>query len=208
MNFLKNILFPGTRRHLCRSPVQYWSSDDYTRIVIRSSGPVRYKSLLTEKKQNQPRRLFVDFAQSSIEPQYTSPVHVEDGLLKKIHTRQSNPTTVRVALEIESISTYKIFSLNDPFRVIVDVHGQQKIISASKTLPQVGQEKIAGRPRPASNTPPVLTPAATKSSKQQKAERSQYDHSETFIVLEDHNKKEPGSAAKSQAVAGKAGLTL
>jgi len=189
-------------------PAQYWSSDDYTRIVIRSSGPVRYKSLLTEKEQNQPRRLFVDFAQSSIEPQYTSPVHVEDGLLKKIHTRQSNPTTVRVALEIESISTYKIFSLNDPFRVIVDVHGQQKIISASKTLPQVGQEKVAGRPRPASNTPPVLKPAATKTSKDQKAERSQYEHSETFIVLEDHNKREPGSAAKSQAVAGKAGLTL
>lgn len=189
-------------------PVQYWSSDDYTRIVIRSSGPVRYKSLLTEKKQNQPRRLFVDFAQSSIEPQYTSPVPVEDGLLKKIHTTQSNPTTVRVALDIESISTYKIFSLNDPFRVIVDVHGQQKIISASKTLPQVGQEKIAGRPRPSSSSSPVIKPETTKVSKEPRAERSQYDHNETFIVLEDHNKRKPGSAAKRQAVAGKTGLTL
>ena len=68
-----------------------------------------------------PRRLYIDFKKSYIEPQYRSPVPIEDGLLRRIRTSQLNPDTVRVVLDIESIIDYKIFNLSEPFRVVIDV---------------------------------------------------------------------------------------
>ncbi|MBE0584596.1 MAG: hypothetical protein IH612_12675, partial [Desulfofustis sp.] len=40
-------------------PVKYWSSKDYTRVVINTSGPVAYREELLEKVGNQPRRLYI-----------------------------------------------------------------------------------------------------------------------------------------------------
>ncbi len=107
-------------------PVKYWSSADYTRIVIRASAPVHYSSDLLEETTGQPRRLYIDFEQSFIQPQYRLPVPIEDGLLKQVRTGQFTNSTVRVVLDIDSISSYKIFNLNDPFRVVVDVHGNKE----------------------------------------------------------------------------------
>ena len=107
-------------------PAKYWSSKDYTRVVVQTSGPTAYKEELLEKIGNRPRRLYLDFQNSYIEPRYRSPIPIEDGLLKQVRTGQFSPDTVRVVLDIQSISDYKIFSLPDPFRVIIDVRGKKK----------------------------------------------------------------------------------
>ncbi len=133
-------------------PVKYWSSDDYTRVVINASGPVRYKEQLLEQSGDQPRRLFIDFFNSYIEPKYRAPVPIEDGLLRRIRTGQYNPSTVRVVLDIESISSYKVFSLADPFRVIIDVRGKEK------KEPQVLKTQISNKP-----TQPVKAPEQSSS---------------------------------------------
>lgn len=119
-------------------PVKYWSSDNYTRVVIMASGPVDYKDILLQDTKNIPRRLYIDFRKSYIEPQYRSPVPIEDGLLRSIRTGQFNSDTVRVVLDIESIDNYKIFNLTDPFRVVIDVRGKgeaAEIIAAQVVAP-------------------------------------------------------------------------
>ncbi|MDU9049690.1 MAG: N-acetylmuramoyl-L-alanine amidase [Candidatus Electrothrix sp. Rat3] len=116
--YLKKI--PGTVDVL---PVQYWSSDNYSRVVIKSSEPVAYHANLLDQQNGVPRRLFIDFHKSYIPLKYRSPVSIEDGLLKRIHTSQLDATTVRVFLDTESIADYKVFNLKDPFRVVVDVRG-------------------------------------------------------------------------------------
>ncbi len=119
-------------------PVKYWSSDNYTRVVINASEPVRYRERLLEKNKDKPRRLYIDFQESYIDPKYRSPVPIDDGLLKQIQTAQFTPEVVRVVLDIESISDYKIFSLPDPFRVIIDVRGETKVTekNSSKSTPK------------------------------------------------------------------------
>ena len=115
-------------------PVKYWSSDNYTRVVMMASGPVNYKEILLEETDNTPRRLYIDFKKSYIEPQYRSPIPIEDGLLKRIRTGQFSPDTVRVVLDIESISSYKIYSLPDPFRVVIDVRGEKIAKDVAKPM--------------------------------------------------------------------------
>ena len=111
---------PGTVDVL---PVQYWSSDNYSRVVIKSSEPVDYHVKLLDQQNGMSRRLFIDFKKSYISQKYRSPVSIEDGLLKRIQTSQLDATTVRVYLDTESIADYKVFNLKDPFRVVIDVRG-------------------------------------------------------------------------------------
>jgi len=189
-------------------PVQYWSSDDYTRIVIRASGPVTYTSKLLEKTGEQPRKLFIDFAHSSVEKKFTAPVRIQNGLLQQIKSVMVNGDTVRVGLDIESISNYKIFSLNDPFRVIVDVHGQQKILSSSKTLPKVMEERVRvaakTEPPPTASIPtPVPEPAKTVENKERQPEQS-----EPFVVLSANKKRKPAPGASVEKQGTGNGLSL
>jgi N-acetylmuramoyl-L-alanine amidase len=191
-------------------PVKYWSSDDYTRIVIRSSGPVRYSSTLADQQENKPRRLDIDFIQSTIETQYTTPVPIRDGLLQQIHSSQYNPTTVRVSLDIDGISSYKIFSLNDPFRVVVDIHGPQNIIATPKSLPDLKQGQIAAtvQVRAEPETTPALKPTARKSRLEPKEPVLAGTPQGQVVILEDRKKRDPRTAAGAGARPATGGLSL
>ncbi len=126
-------------------PVKYWSSEDYSRVIIKASGPVTYSAQLLEKSKNMPRRLYIDFQNCYIEPRYRSPVPITDGLLKQIRTGQYTQDIVRVVLDIESVSSYKIFSLPDPFRVVVDVRGtvKQTTPNTSKSLQKLKKPNLS-----------------------------------------------------------------
>jgi N-acetylmuramoyl-L-alanine amidase len=149
-------------------PVKYWSSDHYTRVVIMASGPVNYKEVLLEETDNTPRRLYIDFKDSYIEPQYRAPVPIKDGLLEQIRTGQFSPETVRVVLDIESIGSYKIFSLPDPFRVVIDVRGKghedlQEVAVAE--VPKIEKDQQKNIPKiddPTSSEIVVLKPSKKK----------------------------------------------
>ena len=176
-------------------PVKYWSSNDYTRIVIDASGPVTFKEQLLEQVGDQPRRLYIDFSNSYVDPKFRSPVPIEDGLLKRIRTGQYNADTVRVVLDIESISSYKVFSLPDPFRVVVDVRGQNKDESAA---PEVNQPIEQIQPiKPADKTPtealeePPPTPA--KAPAVVSTETATEAPAAKIIVLHDNKKNRVSS---------------
>ncbi len=172
-------------------PVKYWSSNDYTRVVIKTSGPVTYREELLEEIGNRPRRLYIDFLESYIEPRFRSPVPIEDGLLKQVRTGQYSTDTVRVVLDIESISSYKIFSLPDPFRVVIDVRGENKKPSRSLAINQKQSSNQlstsprtvpgAGAPRPRQSQPEGPTPDNTPIENEDKKAVS-------VIILKDKKK--------------------
>ncbi len=127
-------------------PVKYWSSDNYTRIVIKASAPVSYKDFQIEETPKAPKKLYIDFNKSYIAPQYRSPVPIKGGLLRGIHTEQLNSDTVRLVLDLQSIGDYKIFNLPNPFRVVIDVRGKNnkseksppaEIVSNRKNIPVI-----------------------------------------------------------------------
>jgi len=123
-------------------PAKYWSSNDYVRVVIMASGPVSYREELLESSPNNLQRLYIDFQDSYIEPQYRQPLNIENGLLQEIRTVQFSKDTVRFSLDVKNIDSYKIYSLPEPFRVVIDIRGKEG---------QSGQKKLA-RFRPAETT--------------------------------------------------------
>jgi N-acetylmuramoyl-L-alanine amidase len=119
--WLQNLQDPN-----CRSaelmPIRHWSSDQYTRVVIETSAPVKYNTYLLERDGDRPRRLFVDLKNCRIISNLNSSIPIDDGLLERVRSAQFSPDTVRVVLDTEStILEHKIFSLDNPFRIVIDV---------------------------------------------------------------------------------------
>lgn len=177
------------------SPAKHWSSDEYTRIVVQAEAPVHFSDSLLEKHGNQPRRLYIDFAQSQIAPENQAPIPIGDGLLQQIRVGQFDSTTVRVVLDIESISNYKIFALKDPFRVVVDVHGEKKVRPPATTPVKPEAEPEPEENVAADNEKPNLSnqePEKTVTATAVKIIKSQ-----PFISLQDFKKVKPDDTTSS-----------
>ena len=105
--------------------VRHWSSKSYTRIVLDIDAKVQfqYKLLKPDPKINKPARFYVDLLDSVRNGSLSSVIPIDDGILKEVRVGQNTADVVRVVLDIESIEDYKIFYLNSPHRIVIDVFG-------------------------------------------------------------------------------------
>lgn len=140
--------------------IKYWSTPDYTRVVVYADSKVSFKeTFLKEKDGDQPPRLFLDISGSKLNRELMQPISINDGLLKAARAGQFDLNTVRVVLDIESIDSYKIFALEDPYRIVIDVSGEKRegesdqigqIISKSDKAfkPATAVAPVAKKPEP------------------------------------------------------------
>ena len=124
--FLSLILFPSLLTAAGRievKSIRYWSTFDYTRIVVDLSEPVEF----SKKQISNPDRLYFDLQNTTIAKEIRNSLPVGDGILKVVRAGQFNPDTVRVVLDLEEISEFNVFILDNPARLVIDVHGKEKI---------------------------------------------------------------------------------
>ena len=105
--------------------LRVWSNPDYTRVVIDVEKEVEYSYRLLRKDPGigKPPRLYVDVSPARIGADLERIVPIGDDLLTNARAAQHMPDVVRVVLDIKTIDDFKIFSLKDPFRVVLDVNG-------------------------------------------------------------------------------------
>ncbi len=104
--------------------IRHWSTDNYTRVVIHVDEKMDYKPyfLKADPKNGKPPRLYVDIPGTKVDKNmYLQPI--TNGLLEDIKFARNTADTVRVVLYINSFENYKVFSLNDPYRIVMDIHG-------------------------------------------------------------------------------------
>jgi len=122
----KNVIVNGVR---------FWSNPSYTRVVIDADSETPYTHRLLKKDTSikKPQRLYVDLSNSKMGKDIDKFIPINDHLLSNVRAGQYTSDTVRVVVDIKSFKTYKIFSLNNPFRIIIDVRGRV----AKATLPLI-----------------------------------------------------------------------
>jgi N-acetylmuramoyl-L-alanine amidase len=105
--------------------LKHWSNPNYTRVVINTDREVNFNHTLLRKdtRTNKPQRLYIDLKNSMLGPNLQRSVPINDHLLKDARAAQFSRDTVRVVVDIKSFKTYKVFSLKDPFRIVIDVSG-------------------------------------------------------------------------------------
>jgi len=107
--------------------LRFWSNPEYTRIVVNADNERDYSHRLLKKDPdiNKPfQRLYIDIEQSKLGKGVDEHTQINDALLKQARAGQYLPHTVRVVVDIKSFENYKIFSLKDPFRIVIDVWGK------------------------------------------------------------------------------------
>ncbi|MBI5681749.1 MAG: N-acetylmuramoyl-L-alanine amidase [Deltaproteobacteria bacterium] len=124
--------------------IRHWSNPAYTRVVIHLTGEVQYESRLLKEDPSiqKPKRFLIDLKNSVLSPNLKE-VAINDGLLKMARAGQNTKDTVRVVLDIESIEDYKIFQMEDPFRIVIDVMGKGHAKLETKQHPQKDERPIA-----------------------------------------------------------------
>ena len=117
--------------------LRFWSNPNYTRVVIDADGEADYYHHLLKKDPslNKPQRLYVDLSQSRLGDHIRKSIPIHDDLLINARAGQYTLDSVRVVVDIKSFETYKIFSLKDPFRIVIDVWGSKTAKAPDVPLP-------------------------------------------------------------------------
>jgi N-acetylmuramoyl-L-alanine amidase len=105
--------------------LRFWSNPNYTRVVIDADQEASYYHHLLKKDPSlkKPQRLYVDLSKSRLGEHIRKSIPIHDDLLIDARAGQYTSDSVRVVVDIKSFKTYKIFSLKDPFRIVIDVWG-------------------------------------------------------------------------------------
>jgi N-acetylmuramoyl-L-alanine amidase len=105
--------------------LRFWSNPNYTRLVIDTDRETDFDYNLLKKDPSihKPQRLYVDLRNSRLGEDIDRIITINDDLLKLARAGQYTPDSVRVVVDIKSLESYKVFSLNEPFRIVIDLKG-------------------------------------------------------------------------------------
>ncbi len=121
--------------------IRHWSTKDYTRVVVETSRPVKFAENVLSGGGGSDGRLYINLFSCRVGKEYKDPIIIRDGLLKQVRSAQFSRQTARVVLDTVSLASHKVFSLTNPFRVVIDLTGVQKRPDRIPTLAeQLGLE--------------------------------------------------------------------
>lgn len=108
--------------------IRFWSNPNYTRIVVDADKEMVFTNRLLKQDPSigKPQRLYVDLSRSRLGPGLKKTLPINDHLLISARAGQYTQDAVRVVVDIKSFRTYKIFSLKNPFRIVIDVWGMDR----------------------------------------------------------------------------------
>jgi len=102
--------------------IRHWSTPDYTRVAIDLEHGTKFESQRIED----PDRIFFDLLNTKLDSKLAGKtIDVSDGLLKDIRTAQFKAGRARVVLDLDELSEFDASLLENPPRLIIDIHHKQ-----------------------------------------------------------------------------------
>lgn len=128
--------------------LRFWSTPEYTRVVIDAddSRPFVHHLLKRDPAINMPQRLYVDLQGSRLGENVPRHTAINDDLLIQARAGQYTPHSVRVVIDIKAFDNYKVFSLNDPFRLVIDVWAKEnggKVAASQNNIPVTTSKNLS-----------------------------------------------------------------
>jgi len=119
--------------------IRHFSSPEATRIVIELENKIQFK----EQRLKNPERIYVDLFNASIDKNLKeNPIEINNGFIKKIRASHNNINIVRVVIDINKFNGFKVSSLNNPFRIILDIEGKPLNKTILGTAPNISDSNV------------------------------------------------------------------
>ncbi len=105
--------------------IRHWSTASYTRVAIdlnvAPGEEVKYEAARVEN----PDRIFFDLGHARLAPELAGKSFnvTDDGFLTRVRAAQFNDEVTRVVLDVHHVAEYSAFLLPNPYRLIIDIHG-------------------------------------------------------------------------------------
>ena len=101
--------------------IRYWNTKGYTRVVVDLAGSVEYQGARVTK----PDRIFFDLFDTRLsEALRGKEFDVKEGLLNRIRIAENRAGVTRVVLEVNGAKDYSVFTLPNPYRLVVDIRSK------------------------------------------------------------------------------------
>lgn len=125
--------------------VRFRSEANATRVVIETSGVVRYAT----GRLSQPERLYIDLRQARLAAGFSErKLQVGDERLRTIRIAQHQKGVVRVVLDLQTALRDSVFTLHTPDRIVIDLEGQTAAPTAQPEAPLVAKSTQKPDPKP------------------------------------------------------------
>jgi N-acetylmuramoyl-L-alanine amidase len=115
---------PATLGEIART-----GGDDYSRITLGLDRETTFRYQLLEEAKGEaaaPRRLYIDLDNVRMGQAVKPDEKIADGILRQIRAAYNKPGVVRVVLDIDNLERHNVFTLDNPFRVVLDVYAKAK----------------------------------------------------------------------------------
>jgi N-acetylmuramoyl-L-alanine amidase len=137
--------------------IRHWSTPNYTRVAIDLGDDVTYEAARVPN----PDRIYFDLhgtrlAQALVGKSFAV---TDDGFLKKIRAAQFSNDMTRVVLDVNDVTEYSAFLLPNPYRLIIDIHGNgnpptQQVAANHDAAPSDARAENSASNVPAPRTAP------------------------------------------------------
>ena len=149
--------------------LRHWSTPTYTRLVLSLERPVTYVTSAPPKAgAGGPSHLQIDLKGARLNKPLEDKEHQPGSLMNVAKASQSSPESVRVLVELKHLGYYKVFTLDNPFRLIVDCFGE-KAPAASAAAPAHAPAPVTEKPE----APPAKGKKGLASARARKVPRGQ-----------------------------------
>lgn len=151
-----------------------------TRVVFELDAPTVYRLRVRAGSPTAmvPARLHIDLADTTLGPEAPTHLAPAGGPLVRWRSAELGGRVTRVILDVPGMSDYWVFSLPDPFRVVVVVHGTPRPVPVETAPPTTSAPPAALPPVP----PPANRPAAPRTRPL------------TVVLDPGHGGKDPGAS--------------
>lgn len=102
--------------------LRYWSTERYTRVVIDVDSPVEF----TQNRLSNPERLYFDLKNCILPKDIAPSLPIGNTILKGARAAQFDKNTVRVVLDLGSFESFNVFTIEEPYRIVIDVYGKER----------------------------------------------------------------------------------
>jgi N-acetylmuramoyl-L-alanine amidase len=122
---------------------------DLVRVTIELDGEVPFR----EERLDNPARLFFDLKDTGASPRFQDgALSFPDDVVRQVRFGGRSPNATRIAVDLDGIQRYSVFTLYNPFRIVVDFErapspgGRIAMPAVTSVPPPVGPAPVPASP--------------------------------------------------------------